>query len=43
MKNYLQMHKEIQEKLDRKLTIEEVKFLQWVFCRYLEEKKEQTA
>ncbi|WP_269083149.1 hypothetical protein [Ornithinibacillus californiensis] len=43
MKNYLQMHKEIQEKLDRKLTVNEVTFLQWVFSRYLEEKKEQTA
>jgi hypothetical protein len=43
MKNYLQMHKEIQVKLDRNLTLDEVAFLQWVFSRYLEEKKEQTA
>ena len=43
MKNYLQMHKDIEDKLDRKLTNDEVQFLQWVFSRYLEENKDQTA
>ncbi|MFS0673211.1 hypothetical protein [Ornithinibacillus sp. 179-J 7C1 HS] len=43
MKNYLQMHKDIEVKLDRRLTNDEVQFLQWVFSRYLEENKDQSA
>lgn len=43
MKHYLQMHKDIEGKLERKLSSDEIKFLQWVFSRYLEENKDQSA
>ncbi|GIO26802.1 hypothetical protein [Ornithinibacillus bavariensis] len=43
MKSYLQIYYDIKNKLDRELTLDEVKFLQWVFNRYVEEEKEQSA
>lgn len=41
MKSYLQMVRDIEVQLQRELTMEEMKFLQWVFKRYMEEKEEQ--
>lgn len=43
MTNYLQMYKDFEKKLERQLTREEVKFLQWVFNRYLKENNQQPA
>jgi hypothetical protein len=43
MKNYLQMYKDIEVRLNRQLTKDEIKFLQWVFNRYQEENKHLPA
>ncbi|WP_255247490.1 hypothetical protein [Paucisalibacillus globulus] len=43
MINYLQMYKDFEKKLERQLTSEEIKFLQWVFNRYLKENNQQPA
>ncbi|MEN2767237.1 hypothetical protein [Ornithinibacillus xuwenensis] len=39
----LELYKDIESKLKRDLTNEEMDFLQWVFNRYLEEKEQQSA
>jgi hypothetical protein len=39
MKSYLQIYQDVKKNLDRELTDDEMKFLQWVFNRYIEEKE----
>ncbi|WP_196493836.1 hypothetical protein [Ornithinibacillus caprae] len=39
MKNFLQFCRETEIKLGRKLQEDEIKFMQWVFERYIEEEK----
>jgi hypothetical protein len=43
MKSYLQIYQDVKKNLDRELTDDEMKFLQWVFNRYIEEEKEKSA
>ena len=43
MISYLQMYKDFEVKLERQLNNEEVRFLQWVFNRYVKENDQQPA